>query len=190
MPDPLYRQSDWGRGAGNTPLVNRIRPDITTGQFPFEKKSDHRSVTAQHLQQKRIASRVSKKGFWEGFKKFMKTEYGADDKWLDNKAGSVKAMINELSGIKSFVDRVRSAGDEDINVDNMLREIHGSIIKALSEVSKKNELHLNEGSFRNYIAHEIPNLDPRRGGVESLEGPPDMNDDIIRDTDRLMSWIQ
>lgn len=190
MPDPLHRGRNWGHNVSYRPMVEQLKPEIRNGKLPIEKKTDFHSVAAQEFQQKRIASRVSKKGMWDSFKKYMRDEYGSDDKWLENKAGSIKAMVNELGNIKNFVDKIRDAGDSDINVDNMLREVHASIIKALTEVSKKNELNLNEGSFRNFLAHKIPSLDPRRGEIEAADAPPEMEDDIIKDSERLIAWLQ
>lgn len=190
MPDPLHKGRNWGHHASYTPMTTKLQPDLRSGKLPMTKKTDFHSKAAQDLEQRRISSRVSKKGMWDSFKKYMREEYGSDDKWLENKSGSIKAMVNELGNIKNFVDKVRDAGDSDINVDNMLREVHESIVKALTEVSRKNELHLNEGSFRNFLAYKIPSLDPRRGDVEALEAPPELEDDIVKDSERLIAWLQ
>ena len=183
----------WARGEASTTITQRPRPpsfNTFRRELPFVQQTDHHSKTARQAEQARVGARAGKRaGLWGDFKAFMQEEYGVEPKWLESRGGSVKAVINELGSMKAFVERVMESDTDDLHVQNMLREIHGSLITALVKAAERNELKITEGGFRNFVASHIPDLDPRRA-QDYAEVPPSDDDELQEEKARLTAWLQ
>ena len=129
---------------------------------------------------------------WNSFKMTMKRDYGMNDKWLDLRAGALKTIFGDLHHLRKYLQGLR---DEDEKLGSYIRDIREATVRSMNELSKFNELHINDGVFRRFLTDHVPEIDGRRGrdlGVaEGAEGGPTDQDpeqeDLVR---RLTAWFQ
>ena len=180
-----------GTGPWLNAFTHRPRPcpaNLSTGTS-FAPKDDHHSKSSRLVQQTRITNKPRAKGLWEPFKKMMKKTYDMDDTWVESRSGSVKSIINELGALKTFIKNIKDADEDDIHVSTLVREINNSLIKAVNAISKRNELHINEGAFRNFINLSIPEFDEQNPADWMVPVDEFVDDEMEREKDRMMSWM-
>lgn len=192
MPDPLYgrQYTSWVSGPWAKTRETRSRTyieDLSSGTR-FKPKDHQYSLASALTKQKRIASKVTKRGMWEQFKKAMKKSYNMEDAWLEGRSGSVKAIINAIGHLKAFVDDVAEADEDDIFIGNFLKDLANSLLSTLAKISNRNDLHINEGVFRNFLIRVIPEFDendPNDWNIPQGE----IDDDLEREKDKMIAWL-
>ena len=132
--------------------------------------------------------RVSSK-LWNSFKTTMKRDYGMNDKWLDIRAGALKTVFGDLHHLRKYLQGLKR---DDDKLGSYVRDIREATVRALNDISKFNELHINDGVFRRFLTDYVPEIDGKgsRDCCVAEGGPTDQDpdqEDLVR---RLTAWFQ
>lgn len=126
---------------------------------------------------------------WNTFKQTMKKEYNMNDKMLDIRAGALKTVFSDLHHLRKYL---QGLSKEDDKLGSYIKDIREATVRSMNEISKFNELHINDGVFRRFLTDHVPEIDGKnsRDNDVPITGPTDQDpeqEDLVR---RLTAWFQ
>lgn len=126
---------------------------------------------------------------WSTFKQTMKKEYNMNDKMLDIRAGALKTVFSDLHHLRKYL---QGLSKEDDKLGSYIKDIREATVRSMNEISKFNELHINDGVFRRFLTDHVPEIDGKnsRDNDVPITGPTDQDpeqEDLVR---RLTAWFQ
>lgn len=126
---------------------------------------------------------------WNTFKQTMKREYGMNDKWLDMRAGALKTIFGDLHHMRRYLQGLKR---DDEKLGSYIKDIREATVRSLNEISRFNELHINDGVFRRFLSDNVPEIDGKqsRDNDVAVGGPTDQDpdqEDLVR---KLTEWFQ
>lgn len=126
---------------------------------------------------------------WNTFKQTMKRDYNMNDKWLDTRAGALKTLFGDLHHLRKYLQGLST--DEE-KLGSYVKDIREATVRSMNDISKFNELHINDGVFRRFLSTHIPEIDGKvtRDNAVPITGPTEQDpdqEDLVR---KLTAWFQ
>lgn len=126
---------------------------------------------------------------WSAFKQTMKRDYNMNEKWLDLRAGPLKTLFGDLHHLRRYLQGLRS---EDEKLGAYIKDLREATVRSMNEISRFNELHINDGVFRRFLTEHVPEIDgkPGRENEVPVGGPTDQDPEQEELVKKLTAWFQ
>lgn len=126
---------------------------------------------------------------WNTFKQTMKREYNMNDKWLDTRAGALKTLFGDLHHLRKYLQGLKG---DDSKLGSYIKDLREATVRSMNEISRFNELHINDGVFRRFLTDHVPEIDGKqtRDNEVAVTGPTEQDpeqEDLVR---KLTAWFQ
>lgn len=132
--------------------------------------------------------RVNSK-LWNTFKQTMKREYNMNDKLLEQRAGALKTIFADLHHLRRYLQGLST---EDTKLSSYVKDIREATVRSMNDISRFNELYINDGVFRRFLTDHVPEIDGKqyRDNEVAIGGPSEQDptqEDLVR---KLTEWFQ
>lgn len=126
---------------------------------------------------------------WNEFRKRMKKEYGMNDQWLNTRAGPLKTMFGDMHHLRKYLQGLKM--DEE-KLGNYIKDIREATVRSMNDISKFNDLNINDGVFRKFLTEYVPEIDGKQTRALAVPegGPTDQDpeqEDLVK---KLTAWFQ
>lgn len=126
---------------------------------------------------------------WNTFKQVMKKEYNMNDKWLETRAGPLKTLFSDLHYLRKYL---QSLGNDETKLGSYIKDIREATVRTMNDISRFNELYINDGVFRRFLTEHVPEIDGKRSkdNDAAITGPTEQDpdqEDLVR---KLTEWFQ
>lgn len=112
-----------------------------------------------------------------------------NEKWLDLRAGPLKTLFGDLHHLRRYLQGLRS---EDEKLGAYIKDLREATVRSMNEISRFNELHINDGVFRRFLTEHMPEIDgkPGRENEVPVGGPTDQDPEQEELVKKLTAWFQ
>lgn len=126
---------------------------------------------------------------WSTFKQTMKRDYKMNDKLLDQRAGALKTIFADLHHLRKYLQGLSM---EDAKLSSYIKDIREATVRSMNDISRFNELYINDGVFRRFLTAHVPEIDGKhyRENEVAVGGPSEQDpfqEDLVR---KLTEWFQ
>lgn len=126
---------------------------------------------------------------WNVFKQTMKREYNMNDKFLETRGGPLKTVFRDLHHLRRYLQGLST---DDTKLGSYIKDIREATVRSMNEISRFNELYINDGVFRRFLTEHVPEIDGKRWRDNTVpeSGPTEQDpdqEDLVR---KLTEWFQ
>lgn len=126
---------------------------------------------------------------WNTFKQTMKREYNMNDKWLETRAGPLKTLFGDLHHLRKYLQGLSL---DEAKLGSYIKDIREATVRSMNDISRFNELYINDGVFRRFLTEHVPEIDGKRSRDNdvAIGGPSEQDpeqEDLVR---KLTEWFQ
>lgn len=126
---------------------------------------------------------------WNTFRKTLKKDYNMNEGWVDARAGPLKSILGGAHHLRKYLQSLNIDKDK---LSAYVRDIREATVRAMNDVSKHNELQINDGVFRRFLTEHVPEIDGKLDRkftpeIDLVSGQDPDDEDLVT---RLTAWLQ